>query len=282
MLSIIEHLKPLAALILEKTVYSANKEYGRSELCNELKNIVPDLSNQYTTFDVNTPLLVAMVRCLHAFQVSLVQIAWGMINKESLNVVDIGDSSGIHLMYLQSKEISGDRKIKALSVNLDPVAVSKIHSKGLQAIQCRAEELIGHPDYGNQEVDVFLSFETLEHLFDPISFMKTISDTAGDTLFVVTVPYLKKSRVAIHQIRRSENIDMYAENTHIFELCPSDWRLIFNLSGWEIVYDEIYKMYPRKNILFFASILWKRFAFNGHYGCILKKNDKYKSRYKSW
>ena len=278
----IAFLKSIASKVLEKAIYSANKEYGRQDLLNTLKAIVPDLSKQYTTFEVNTPLLTAMVRCLHAFQISLVQRVLNYASDDEVSVVDIGDSSGVHLMYLQSKDICVDRNITALSVNLDSVAVSKIKSKGLKAIECRAEELVGHHEYEQQNVDVFLSFETLEHLFDPISFMKSISDSVDDTFFVITVPYVKKSKVAIHQIRQGIEEDMYAENTHIFELCPNDWRLIFQLSGWEVVYDEVYRMYPKKNLLYFASIIWKKFAFDGHYGCVLKKNDKYKTRYKSW
>lgn len=275
-------IKKIAIKILEQSVYSANKENGRLHLLYTLKKIVPDVTKQYTTFNVDTPHLMAMVRALHAFQVSLVQKVWEILDKKDINIVDIGDSSGAHLMYLQAADVSGDRVINATSVNLDSHAVNKIKSKGLNAIECRAEDLVSHPEYEGKNVDILLSFETLEHLFDPISFMKSISDSVDDAYFIVTVPYMKKSRVALHQIRQESSNDMYAENTHIFELCPEDWNLIFKLSGWEIVYGEVFRLFPKKNILWVASILWKKFAFDGHYGCVLKKNNTYKNKYKSW
>jgi len=215
---------------------------------------------------------------------SLVEKACNRIGKSDLMVVDIGDSSGSHLKYLQSGEVCADKKIDALSVNLDPVAVEKIKKQGLAAIECRAENVHQHHEFKGKEVDLFLSFETLEHLFDPISFLHELAKTENSNApyFVITVPFLPKSRVALHQIRSGITADMYAENTHIFELCPNDWRLLFQFAGWEVVEDEVYRMYPRKNPYYFMKFLWKRFAFDGYYGCILKQNTTISSRYKSW
>lgn len=278
----IKLVKDIGKKILEQSIYSSCRESGREQLLEELKGIVPDVSEQYTTFSVDNSFLEAMVRGLHAFQMSLVQKTCKSIDKDKMSIVDIGDSSGTHLRYLESRTICGSKTISALSVNLDPVAVAKIRDKGLDAIECRAENLTEHPEFAGEFVDLFLSFETLEHLFDPISFMRSIAQSKGDPYFVVTVPYLKKSRVALHQIRRKEEKEMYAENTHIFELCPEDWKLLFNLSGWEVVEDDIYRMFPRKNPLVASSFIWKKLAFDGYYGCVLKKNDLYSSQYKSW
>ena len=168
--------------------------------------------------------------------------------------------------------------------NLDPIAVEKIRKQGLSAIECRAENVHQHPDFEGKEVDLYLSFETLEHLFNPISFLHALADSDynNDPVFVITVPFLPKSRVALHQVRRGETSDMYAENTHVFELCPDDWRLIFQFAGWEIVEDKVYRMYPHTNPYYFMKFLWKRFSFDGYYGCILKRNTTISSRYKSW
>ena len=278
----IECVRNFAKKILEMAVYSSNKEAGRQELVKELQEEVEDLTKQYTTFDISTPLQVAMVRCLHAFQVELIQITSSYRKKKDIDVVDIGDSSGTHLKYLQREQLFPNVNMNALSVNLDPEAVRKIQENGLKAIHCRAEELVGHPEYKGRNVDMFLSFETLEHLFNPISFLKAIADSQGDAYFVLTVPYIKKSRVALHQIRDGSKADMYAENTHIFELSPEDWKLLFQLSGWKVEHESIFRLFPRKNILVLASLIWKRFKFDGHYGCVLSKDDTFSNRYKSW
>ena len=278
----VETIKKIGRKILESATYAANKEQGRKKTIEILEDEVGDLSSQYTTFSVTTPLLTAMVRCLHAFQVGLIQTASEYTQRNSLDVVDIGDSSGTHLWYLQSDVLFPNKNINALSVNLDPEAVEKIKQKGLSAIKCRAEKLTDHPEYEGRNVDIFLSFETLEHLFDPISFLKSISDSDGDSYFVLTVPYLKKSRVALHQIRKNDQSEMCAENTHIFELSPEDWKLLFQFSGWKVEYESTFRMFPKKGWLRVAELIWKWFPFDGYYGCILSKDDTYSSKYDSW
>lgn len=277
-------VKNFAKSLMARTIRSASRQHGFLDLADRLKTVVPDVTEQYTTFKVNDEFLETMVRCLHGFQMSLVEKACNRIDKSHLTVVDIGDSSGSHLRYLQSGEVCGDTKIDALSVNLDPVAVEKIKKQGLVAIECRAENVHQHQEFKGKEVDLFLSFETLEHLFDPISFLHELAKTENNSApyFVVTVPFLPKSRVALHQIRSGNMADMYAENTHIFELCPDDWRLLFQFAGWEVIEDDVYRMYPGMNPYYLMKFLWKRFAFDGYYGCILKRNTSISSRYKSW
>ncbi len=277
-------VKNQAKKMFSRAIYASAGQNGFLELVNRLKKVVPDVSEQYTTFEVNDVFLETMVRCLHGFQMSLVERAVNLIDKEELTVVDIGDSSGAHLRYLQSGEVGGNQKIDAMSVNLDPIAVEKIRQKGLPAIECRAENVHRHPDFKGREVDLFLSFETLEHLLDPISFLHALADSdySNDPVFVITVPYLARSRVALHQLRRGEKGEMFAENTHIFELCPDDWRHIFRFAGWEVIEDRVYRMYPRWSPYYLFKFLWKRFSFDGYYGCILRRNTSISERYKSW
>ena len=109
-------IKSFVKSLFSGAIYSASKENGFYDLANRLKKVVPDVSEQYTTFEVNDVFLESMVRCLHGFQMSLVEKACEKIGKDELTVVDIGDSSGSHLKYLQSGEVCGHRKIDALSV----------------------------------------------------------------------------------------------------------------------------------------------------------------------
>src|SRR5664280_828786 len=68
-----------------------------------LVEIVPDLTSQYTTFRVDNDFLEVKIRSMHAFQIDLVIKAINYIPpKESIYLVDIGDSSGTHLIYLNS------------------------------------------------------------------------------------------------------------------------------------------------------------------------------------
>jgi len=261
------------------SIIQAQKRQKLSGLVDKLCLIVPNVAEQYTTFLIDTPYLDKKIRAEHAFQISLAINAMNRLNKDQCNIVDIGDSAGTHIQYLQA--LFPDR-VNALSVNIDEVAVAKIKARGLQAIHARAEELMDHPELTGS-VDIFLSYEMLEHLMDPVNFLYSLSENSECEYFVVTVPYLATSRVGLHQIRRfTDDRVMAAENTHIFELSPEDWKLLFRLSGWEIVEDSIYTQYPRFGLLRLLQSIWKRFDFEGFYGCILRRNNTYSKKYQDW
>lgn len=274
-------LQRLLAWMQCASIRSAAQEQHLDRLANRLVEIVPDLTSQYTTFSVDNDFLQVKVRTLHAFQIDLVIKAINYIPpKESLYLVDIGDSSGTHLVYLDAILKNDVRfasdNLKCLSVNLDPIAVEKIASKGIETILCRAEDL-----YENYKIkaDLIMSFEMLEHLYDPISFLSTLSEKSVSEYFVLTVPYLSQSRIGLHHIRHGQNRAVCPENTHIFELSPTDWKLIFQHAGWKIVNEAIYRQYPFWSVWVLMKPIWKKFDFEGFYGVILKRDRTWAELY---
>jgi len=130
-------IKPLLFQILARSIKSAIKEQGLEKYLVELEKIVPDITDQYSTFKIDNNYLRIKVRALHAFQVDLVlrAIKNYYIPSETNTVVDIGDSSGTHISYLKFfiPELLGDNegeKWRFISVNLDPVAIEKINNRG--------------------------------------------------------------------------------------------------------------------------------------------------------
>ena len=89
------------------------------------------------------------------------------------------------------------------------------------------------------DADIFISFETLEHFMDPISFLKRIAGIPRLKYFIITIPFVRKSRVGLEFIKKEIKREFHAENTHIFEFSPQDWNLIFKFSGWEIFFQKI-------------------------------------------
>jgi len=263
-------------------VKAAAFESRIDKLSEQLTEIVPDLREQYTTFDVDTDLLRTRVRTLHAFQIKLTLRALDLlVDRPNISIVDVGDSSGTHLTYLNSitsnEQRFGSNEFKFLSVNLDPIAIQKIRSKGFNGLLCRAEDI-----YEKHQIkaDLFLSFEMLEHLYDPIGFLDTISRRYVCEYFVLTVPYLRQSRVGLHHIRQQQLREVYPENTHIFELSPSNWKLLFLHCGWEIVEETIYRQYPLRSFWRCTKPIWKKLDFEGMYGAILKRNRTWAKCYK--
>ena len=238
--------------VLKTSIGKASKEQGLKSLADKLTIIVPDITYQYSTFEVNNPYIEVKVRNQHAFQISFVNEIIGEFDKPT--IVDIGDSAGTHLQYIMGLH-SKNKKIQCLSVNLDAQAVEKIKQKGLEAVNARAEDLHKY----NINADIFLCFEMLEHLMNPCHFLHELSTKTNAKYMVITVPYLKNSRVGLHHIRaRGEGLrDVYAENTHIFELNPNDWKLLARHSGWNIAQERIYRQYPKRGLFWFTKALWR-------------------------
>lgn len=256
------------------SIRSAVREQRLDELMAQLTLIVPDIRQQYTTHVLEKPYVFLKVRALHAFQISLVRKALELLGvgaNEPLTIVDIGDSAGTHLQYLE--KLHG--KIRSLSVNLDSEAVLRIRSKGLEAIHARAEDLHKY----NISPDIFTSFETLEHLHAPLLLLQSLSKVRCRSL-VVTVPYVAKSRVSLDYIRQGRDEQrVAAESVHIFELSPDDWRLLFQFSGWRILHDQVYHQYPTRHPLCVTKPIWKSLDFEGFYGAVLVPDQRWPSLY---
>ena len=246
-------------------------------LYNNLTSIVPDIADQYTCSEIKSEYFRTKVRALHAFQISLVQEALELLRlniTKPLTIVDIGDSCGTHLQYLKFFY----KDIDTLSVNLDRKAVEKIQKKGLKAICAKAEDLNKY----SVKAGIYLSFEMLEHLRDPINFLYKFSHNVESETFIVTVPYLNQSRVGLRYIKDNQKKLVCAENVHIFELSPDDWKLIFNYSGWSVVRERIYLQYPEKGMFKFLRNYWKKIDYEGFYGVILKRDFSWSDLYKDW
>lgn len=258
-----------------RCIKSAARQQGLSRIVADLENIVPDISGQYSSRRLDSDYLVAKVRTQHAFQMSLV--AKVIDEFKDPVIVDIGDSSGTHLKYIKGlyPEKSG---MRCLSVNLDEEAVKRIRASGIEAVKARAENVAEY----NIDPDIFLSFQMLEHMMDPCNFLHALSRDTKAGYLVITVPYLRRSRVGLHHIRDGSKAIVNAETTHIFELDPEDWKLIALHSGWSVTIEKIYLQYPKFSLFRAAAPLWRKFDFEGFYGMVLKRDDKWSSRYSDW
>lgn len=253
-------------------------QHGRGGMIQRLRELVPDVSRQENTETLAfNDYWELKRRHLQDFQCQLMLNALSSIPSKSLTVVDIGDSAGTHFIYLKNL-MPPDRRIRTLSVNLDSRAIEKIRARGLEAIHCRAEELsLEHP------VDLFMSFEMLEHLHNPALFLHRLAKRPDKSRLLLTVPFLRRSRVGLHYTRR-ESLDLiHAEDEHIFELCPADWTLLFRHSGWKVSWSRICLQYPDWPLV--GSVLgrwWRRVDYEGFWGVLLEKDPALSDRYLDW
>jgi len=264
------------------SIKSALEERGLGDLVGRLREIAPDISGQEETEDAEfNEYWETKRRALHAFQCSLMMKALRPAAGKEITVVDIGDSAGTHMTYL--KKLTENRfKVNTLSVNLDAKAVEKIKKRGLEAVRCRAEDI----SIGERDVDLFTSFEMVEHLHDPAIFFRRLAKNTKGKKMLITVPYLRQSRVGLYYVRNGarRGKPSCAESEHIFELSPADWSLLLLHSGWKVAHGEVYYQYPRNWFCFSAalSVYWKSVDFEGFWGAILEKDTSISDLYRDW
>ena len=158
------------------------------------------------------------------------------IKQDGLTIVDIGDSSGNHSAYVHA--LTPDQKVKKIvSVNLDPTAIEKVRAKGFEAIQCRAEEL----DLENINPDLFVSFETVEHLPDPLRFLHSLAERGGADHLLISVPYQRKSRFGGHHLRQQDD-QMPEKSNHPVKttvFCSVFVRRDRSIGALDLVFNDV-------------------------------------------
>ena len=258
----------------------ALRRKGELAFIDRLRQIVPDVSAQESRQVKHSAYIEIKRRGLQAFQCELMLGVVRALGKKNVTVVDIGDSAGTHMLYL--KALVKNASVETISVNLDPRAIDKIKSRGLRAIQCRAEEVLTHLPHS--EVDIFTAFEMVEHLHNPTVFFHRLAKRIPYGKMIVTVPYVKQSRVGMQHIRLGKKEEQYAEDVHVFELCPQDWTLLLRHAGWRVFQQSVYYQYPTRwpFVSRLLAQIWKTYDYEGFWGVVLERDLTYAELYKDW
>lgn len=265
------------------SIRAAVAEQGLAPLVERLRQVIPDISDQYTGgFDPDEyrRYWEIKMRGLHAFQVGLMLDAVAAVGRPGLVLADIGDSSGNHGRYLRALAPAGAVS-RVVSVNLDPVAVEKVAAKGGDSLLCRAEEM----DLEGVRPDLFTSFEMVEHLTDPIRFLHRLAERGSADHLLMTVPLSPASRFGGVDLRQPEDRmpgRFTAEEVHLFELSPPDWLLLARFAGWRPVWTRTYRQYPRRGALRITQPLWRKLDFEGFWGVLLTRDLGVARRYADW
>jgi len=265
------------------SIRAALREQKLDTLAAELRRVVPDLADQYSHgFDQAEyeRYWEIKMRGLHAFQIRLALDALKRMKNVDLILADIGDSSGNHAAYIRALAQPG-KVAKTISVNLDPLAIEKVRAKGGEAIHSRAEEL----DLKGISPDLILSFETIEHLTDPVRFLHSLATKSNAEHLLMTVPYRRVSRFGGEFIRLPDAtmpVRLTAEDVHMFELSPDDWTLLARFAGFRTVFSGIYLQYPRFHPLRLTGRLWRKLDFEGFFGMFLVRDLSLTNRYADW
>lgn len=270
--------------VMEHSLDLAAKQQKLMDFEGVISDLGIDLSKQYTKDFILNDVTKRKIENEHSFQIgfTLKAVNWmlnkGAINSDYASIVDIGDSAGTHSKYLKYFLKDRIETIDCTSVNLDPVAIEKITRGGGTAVLCRAE------DYSaDRPVTLYLSFEMIEHLHNPAIFFHKMASADNGQYMVVTMPYVKTSRVSAEYMNDGGSDKVYAEDVHIFELCPEDWEKIALHGGWKTIHKDIYYQYPTRHVLSSAyKMIWRKFDFEGFLALFLERDMSQADRYQDW
>jgi len=236
----------------------------------------PDFSEHFT-FIVDNKEVEHRIRLLVVAETAFMKKAISDVlqTMERCSYADIGDSDGSVQLLLQKYFPSN--RLKSVGINLQKGAIRKIEERGLNAIYADAQSL------KDQKItyDVVSVFETLEHLPDPIGFLKGLTSIVNKSL-IISVPFIRHSRTGLYYLTNRWEKDRKAtiESTHIFELSPKDWRKIFLHSGWKVDHEQTLLMFhPRRLSRLILQPYWKYESFEGFWFASLSPCDQYSSQY---
>jgi SAM-dependent methyltransferase len=274
-------VKRCAKALAMRSLQKSAAQRGLSGRIDDLRRIVPDISRQETV-DMGTtdPYIELKRRLLHAFQCNFVLDFFRALGRGNHSVVDIGDSAGTHCLYLKSLYQDGD--LEALGVNLEEKAVERIRANGLKALLKRAEDLT-YNDIGTN-IDLYVTFEMVEHLHNPAIFFRSLAKRGSCDHLIVTVPFVRQSRVGLTHLCANSQSSMEAEAVHVFELSPADWKKIMLHGGWRVVREDTLLQYPRSPFFLrpFWKFFWRKADFEGFWAVELERDLSQSNRYLSW
>lgn len=249
------------------------------KMWNLSQTIFPELGNHFVGCTLK-PRNVLGIRFLTCSEALFLKERIEHLQKMSESVesyLDIGDSDGSTRMLLQNS--MDNFNMSTLGINLQTKAVEQVKQLGLDA-EC-IDALDMHKT--NRKYDIVSLFETLEHLTDPLGFLKSIHPVVNKRL-IVSVPFIDHSRVGLAYLQEKwpEHKVPTIENTHVFELSPNDWNKIFLHCGWCVEDQKVARPFPShgslKHIMRYA---WKKISFEGYWFVSLKKdNFDRKSRFR--
>lgn len=279
MIHIIKKLAKLSYDILSKrAIYkSVKSNNAHLEMWDVSKDIFKSLHDHFTSGEVDDE-TEYRIRFLIAAEASFVKSEVQRIIsiKNKCNYLDIGDSDGSVRILLEN--IIDNPCFKTMGVNLQKSAVEKIRANGLEALHMDAM------DVGSTGVtyDIVSVFETLEHLPDPIGFLKQIHNVVGQKM-VISVPVVPRSRVSLRYLEaKSMANNVNIENVHIFELSRDDWKKIFLHTGWKVENEWTLLQFPKFGILrLIMQTYWRMVSFEGFWFVTLTKDTKFMDSYKT-
>ena len=171
-------------------------------------------------------------------------------------VIELGAASDLFLKAVDAK--------KKVGIDALPVCIEKLKKAGIEGrLALNGEKILAE----DNEANVVICFETLEHVQNPILFIKELERIVKiNGVIFLSIPFVKTTRT-LSRFHNGNSKDRPEAENHVFEFSPDDFLKIVSytklrieknqiLENYKMSYDFITNYFIRKHILrgYFNSI----------------------------
>jgi SAM-dependent methyltransferase len=137
-------------------------------------------------------------------------------------VAEVGAASDMFL-----KRIDAGKKI---GVNVLDVCVEQLNKQGITGIKTDGQ----HMPLADDEADLVICFQTLEHTLNPILFLNELGRITKKRL-LLSIPWVSKTNIRARWYGMPEPGDQPELEFHVFEFDEDDFRKVLSYTDFEIV-----------------------------------------------
>lgn len=183
---------------------------------------------------------IVMLKYFYAKRIELIQQSAGDISKKTF--LDVGGTNDILFRHLNKTGVG---------LNINQNAVDNMARQGIEGVLGDAE----HLKYDDNSFDFILTYETLEHLDNPIQSLREMARVARERIYL-TIPHMLHTRVCEWQ-----PYDRGKHHWHFLEFSPRDFERVLKRIDIEVLDHQIIRPYGTPQTLQ-HKLLARRFRWH--------------------
>lgn len=165
-------------------------------------------------------------------------------------VIEIGATSDLFLRQVTAK--------KKVGINVLPECIDQLRSQGIEGRLSSGNAIPAEEG----EADLTLCLQTLEHVPDPIGFLRAIARITSDTgRIIMSIPWVPETNIHARYYGQPKPNQPESEY-HIFEFCPRDFAGIAGHASLRIIEERKLPNYEFAYDPLSNALIRKHFAAN--------------------
>ena len=189
----------------------SNSPYYREEYRKTYGPVIGQSLDSKELFDLYFPLQISRLEAIRKY-----------LGKKK-RVLDIGCSAGYFLQTIKPFVE------KCVGIDLNELNIKFVKEElDIKAYNCPIEE----SDLSKGYFDIIFSWQTMEHMEDPLSFLRTIKEyLTEDGMVCITVPNIQVSLLSLY--KADGFADFYFREPHLFYFSHQTLMVLMNKAGYE-------------------------------------------------